>query len=96
MPGLFGLFLGVMAVCLVPAVLFFGWKNWPWIPVGCGGGLVVWTALVVWLFRLAWRQSTSAYRQLRQTLLEAQLAHRVAGEAVKASGSSKRPPLRPP
>jgi hypothetical protein len=82
--GLFGLFLVVTAVCLVPAVLFLGWKNWPWIPVGLGTGLAAWAALVVWLYRRAWRQSASAYRQLQQTLLEARAAHRAAGEAVKA------------
>ncbi len=52
--------------------------------MGLGSGLAVWAALVVWLYRRAWRQSASAYRQLRQTLLEAQVAHRAAGEAVKA------------
>jgi hypothetical protein len=85
--GLFGLFLAVTAACLVPAVLFLffsGGKNWPWIPVGLGGGLAVWSGLVVWLYRRAWRQSASAYGRLRQTLLEAQAAHRAAGEAVKA------------
>jgi energy-coupling factor transporter ATP-binding protein EcfA2 len=81
--GLFGLFLAVAAACLIPAGFLLGWNDWPWIPVGLGGGLAVWTALVVWLYRRAWRQSASAYRQLRQTLLEAQVAHRVAGEAVK-------------
>ena len=82
--GLFGLFLAVTAVCLVPAIGLLDWKSWPWISVSLGGGLAVWSALVVWLYRRAWRQSASAYRQLRQTLLEAQVAHRAAGETVKA------------
>jgi energy-coupling factor transporter ATP-binding protein EcfA2 len=82
--GLFGLFLAVTAACVVPAGFALRWNDWPWIPVGLGSGLAVWSALAVWLYRLARRQSASAYRQLRQTLLEAQVAHRVAGEAVRA------------
>jgi len=68
-----------------PAIWLFGWANWWFWLAGSGAGAVVVAGLLGQsLYHVAARQCARAYAALRQTMLDADLARRMALEAYKA------------
>ncbi len=72
-------------LAVVPSGYCTGWSNLLWIPVSLVIGLLFWTALLVWLYGIARRQTAEAYTALQQTLLDAELAAQKALTVAKAT-----------
>jgi energy-coupling factor transporter ATP-binding protein EcfA2 len=74
----------VWVVSVYPCGLAFGWDDWRWAAVSCGGGLTIGLLIWGWLSVVARRQTTQAYMALRRTLLEAGLDRPATLETSKA------------
>ncbi|MBN2291634.1 MAG: AAA family ATPase, partial [Pirellulales bacterium] len=68
--------LVIFAFAIFPiTILLLDWTNfYYWIPVGSVVTLGAWAVACVWLFRIARRQSSRAYKALRETVDEAEAA----------------------
>jgi len=79
-----GIAIVVVLAALVLAGLVAGWSGWYWIPAGGALGIFAAAGLLRWIFLVAKRQSAEGYREILQTLADAEVARRAAMAAVEA------------